>query len=1108
MKFILAAALLVGVALSNSVAYYAWRPNQEFIYRYESQVLTGIPDLRGQYAGLKLASDVIVQTFRDYSLRIKFVDPKFVIVNEELKVRNGRPQVPNPEKEVPESLRRFLTEPFEVHLKRGVVESLFVSRDEPVAVTNIKKSLLSQLQLDVTASRKNEILSELPKDLLDQLAGSDEVNESYFATEETTLTGDCATEYNIHRLPKYQAIEIENAIKSSQKELTQLGAIAGEKSEGSEICRGKKYFEINKTKNLDNCRQRPVYQSTIGFKAKCDFSESHCDDALTQIVTTRYVVCGESMEDFIIREAETNNDVVTNPIGYQVTEERMTLAARVNLILLRLKESGFEPLSKPQNAQEKKSLIFQFPKGNRMSTEGSKGLAPGEAVKYGDFVPMLPMPDLTSGEDVLPSPMPFDELKEKIVRQLREVAQKIYESTESCPSKDDVAGKVSSIAYYLRPLSLKQLKEIESEVFRSLTDDVKQIVSDLIVDILSMTGSNPCVMLLKEKIQGGRLGSVKEIKVIQEIARNVRTPTVELLKELFSLTKSLKAKAKSIYFNTAVTQLANLVQNACVSPTTRVTMFPARVYGVFCTGKTEFVTREFIPWLAEELKGARNESERLVIISVLGKLGHPEVLRPLGRVIEGELTKSPLARSVAVYSLKRLAKIQPEMVKPVLLRIIDNLAEDTEVRVAAVSVLPWARPSTAELQKIAVRSWFEPSKQVASFIYTTLKSLTKTDVPELEPVGRQAKNVIAMVKPFQWGIQFSHNTHTQALVKYLRIAHSVETSFVSTAETLFPSRLAFSSRMYGGSWQINGLTFNMYTKGMDSFIDKALVNLGYHGSASSEVKTQLDQIAEKLNISKRNKDKPEMLVQFGMMGMDRVYALDQRLYDDIVEQVTQNINKLAEETTKEFDWHLNVTLAQKSIDIEVMGPCEAGLAVLVKRNVPNVVGIKASIKGEIKSGLVKNFKADIVPVINSKLQADMGVLFPFTKQFIGSGVEQSMHVALPVKVKAEFRGLSELNAVWSTPNEVHNKFELAHYFMKPYTVIKSTQEVIPISKSSDAKIIKTSQPMKEWSFPVAKKIGLESNFKFETDNHKLNFPYIWSLVSQNDLFSLLSFGEL
>ena len=69
-------------AWCSSTNYYGWTPNKELIFRFESQVLTGIPEIRdSQFAGLRLASDVRVQAFSDFSLRIKFENSTLINLN-------------------------------------------------------------------------------------------------------------------------------------------------------------------------------------------------------------------------------------------------------------------------------------------------------------------------------------------------------------------------------------------------------------------------------------------------------------------------------------------------------------------------------------------------------------------------------------------------------------------------------------------------------------------------------------------------------------------------------------------------------------------------------------------------------------------------------------------------------------------------------------------------------------------------------------------------------------------------------------------------------------------------------------------------------------------
>ena len=279
----------MGVAWCNSTNYNAWTPNKELVYRYQSQVLTGIPEIRdSQYAGVRLSAEVRVQAFSDYSLRVKFEKTRFLTVNGDLNLSEGgrlnkgsETEQGAQEAEIPSQLKSQLETPFLVHMKRGVVESFFVEANEPQSITNIKRSFLSQIQLDLSASRRNEIQSNH----VQQQNGQDNNNEemplesnkdvTYFTTREESLLGDCQTSYTVHELPKYKSIELEQHWQNEEKMLFQEVEL---QSKGKEVCHGKQYFRITKTKNLDNCHKRPFFQKFVGVESLCDSSKASCTD--------------------------------------------------------------------------------------------------------------------------------------------------------------------------------------------------------------------------------------------------------------------------------------------------------------------------------------------------------------------------------------------------------------------------------------------------------------------------------------------------------------------------------------------------------------------------------------------------------------------------------------------------------------------------------------------------------------------------------------------------------------------------------------------------------------------------------------------------------------
>merc|ERR1712168_1655622 len=133
------------------------------VFQYQSQVLTGIPEIsESHWSGVKLNAKLIVQSYSDYSIRLRITEPEFWTINGQ-NVRLSETGRVLREQESPESVKvesltgefkRFLLESFLVHLKAGVVQSVLVSKDEPASITNIKKSILSQIQLDIAGTRR------------------------------------------------------------------------------------------------------------------------------------------------------------------------------------------------------------------------------------------------------------------------------------------------------------------------------------------------------------------------------------------------------------------------------------------------------------------------------------------------------------------------------------------------------------------------------------------------------------------------------------------------------------------------------------------------------------------------------------------------------------------------------------------------------------------------------------------------------------------------------------------------------------------------------------------------------------------------------------------
>ena len=92
---------------------YNWIPETEKVFQFESKIPNNSPD------GIGFKTKVRVQAFEDHTLRMKFEG------------------------------FGYLGETVLVQLKRGHVKGFFVGREEPNAITNIKRSFLSQISLGI-----------------------------------------------------------------------------------------------------------------------------------------------------------------------------------------------------------------------------------------------------------------------------------------------------------------------------------------------------------------------------------------------------------------------------------------------------------------------------------------------------------------------------------------------------------------------------------------------------------------------------------------------------------------------------------------------------------------------------------------------------------------------------------------------------------------------------------------------------------------------------------------------------------------------------------------------------------------------------------------------
>ena len=793
------------------------------------------------------------------------------------------------------------------------------------------------------------------------------------------------------------------------------------------------------------------------------------------------------------------------------TDEKMLNSAKVTMELLEKKQS-YTPFQ-PETTKEIRTLIFEIPEqrsDRHLSHEEREQLRRETGIK-----PQLKKPDLRSSPNQFTRvDLSVEDIKQQVIAEMEKIAQEVFDN-ESCTSRLDVAGRLSYVAKYLRALSLQQLKEVESQVQSRISsrasDEQKKVLKALFYDVVAMIGTNPAVMLVRERLRdSSRIEPELALRLVQTTFDNIKTPTQELLRELIHLVKNdLKSMVseqsqRTKVFNMALVHLSNVMYKACVDRSQAMS-FPVHVYGYFCQPDSQIV-QEFVQWIEQEIEQQQDRHIKLNLITALGKMGTLKSIRVLSKIVS-QAEIHPMVRSLAVYSMKRAARLQPVHVKPILLSIIDNAAEEREVRMAAVAVLPFAQPSTAELQKIAVRTWLEPSKEVASFIYSTLRSLVETEVPELKLIGQKVKPLMTLVKPFEFGFQYSKNLNIAQWISYLNQAISQKWSYVKSRKEMLPVRQSLVTKVISGSYELTGMSWTLYTEGMDRWAEEIMRYTRSTMQTSSKVRQELSKITQKLNIEQRVQKEPLIFMQSQFFEMENEWYLNQA-------SLMESLNKLAEELEQDSSRlterrHFNYVRSIKLMESENYGPSDAGFPLYTSLEVPVVMAFKGygELKMEERFGLriPKMLKGKVIPVVNLKMEAIRGVVSPFTQELLSVGVEIAMHYATPLEMTLSQES-SELSLDIKMPEEVANRREVEalHLFITPFTVQKNLKKVGPPTKESSMRTILSGAPLKQANYDIGRVIDMAGQVQYESDAKFVDlYSYIQKIKQQN-IVSLLN----
>jgi hypothetical protein len=683
---------------------------------------------------------------------------------------------------------------------------------------------------------------------------------------------------------------------------------------------------------------------------------------------------------------------------------------------------------------------------------------------------------------------PMDEqMKTRIVEKFAEAATHIHDMEHF--GKKQVTATLQALKNVIALFNVEEIKALFAEV------EAKHVERRLFLDTVMMAGTNPCVMFFKEMIEADKLTLVETTEVLLTLPHNIKTPTMEVIEEIFKLIKSPRVIAHKLLKTNAHLAFATILNRACFAPMDKIeNTFPEHVLGKMCNPEDPKIHTEYIPHLVAELtRGTDNEKHAAIL--ALGTIGHDGILPILLPYIEGKATAVLAHRKMAIYGLAQSTYAHREILLPIYSSLVHNPAENREIRIAALSMMMRMDPSTVHLQKLAVATWFEEDEHVHRFIWTTLKTLSEIKRAELPAASlmmdlvEKAATVLPLAKPVPGVLSATFNIFVAEMLKNLDVGYVSHTAMVNSAHAH-----GFYYKIEAFLKQARTVPFEFAAQatGLRTFILETLKAVTTMNE--DKIHVDLKAIIAKLEVMPKA-DFPLEALFWGRFSDDIQFVLvtpeinAEYFVEKIKEVMKKNPVTLLEEAKRtvcgKTPFHL--TKAVEILPYAAIVPSEMGFPVFIETQYTQLF----SMKGEIDIDC-----AAALPTVELKTHKKSatswtgyaGVISPFTKELIAAGVNTHRAINVPAQtmikleprtgaLKIEMKQMDEVTPMMAN-------VDFVHYHVHPFTTIKPLvfQDLTPIVLDlANTKILESNTPKREYITEVGKHLGLDIKFRAETE---------------------------
>lgn len=703
------------------------------LYRYDVEVKTLAKLHEGANTGSAFRARFIVRVPAPGQLLAKLENPQHAQVHQ---------QLPN-NRDLPETLKYEpvpnLDQPFEILLEGGRVVSLNVPADLSLSYENLLKGLISALQVDLSTHRN----IQGSQDHYDK-----EFQQGLFRKMETDVTGDSETLYAVSPVAAEWRREIPNFASDEDP------------------------IEISKTKNYGHSHHRVAYH--FGVPKGAEWTGTAHDSREDQFIRGNTVYRILASKQGQIYKAESTSTVYVHPHLYG--KQKAEVYSNVILNLVSVEQDNEAQWPKPEGSRLIKSLLYSMstkqaayhdrsssssseeslehnhimeqknrarrfaPKvvavnqvmANRRQSSVSDSSSDSSSAYVNDEIPAMNEPAYAA---LYMSPQPHADKKQNtmnVQKLLQDIAQQL-QNPNNMP-KADFLSKFNILVRIIAAMSTEQLAQTSRsiEVAKSSNNIIKSDMWMIYRDAVVQAGTLPALQQIKTWIQTKKLQGEEAAQVVATLANTLRYPTKEAMTMFFKMAVSDEVSQQRFLNTSALIAATRFINMGQVNNETAHSYYPTHMYGRLARKHDTFVLDEILPYLSQQLEKyvkQGDSSKAQVYIRAIGNVGHNEILRVFAPYLEGKIPISTYLRVQIVNSLNVLANQGDKQVRAVLYSILKNTAEPYEVRIAAITWIFRARPTSAMMQSMASLTHDDPSVQVRAALKSAIESAAQLKHP-------------------------------------------------------------------------------------------------------------------------------------------------------------------------------------------------------------------------------------------------------------------------------------------------------------------------------------------------------------------------------------------